>query len=78
MNNNKHSKIRYNSVCAIKNIIYSLNTNKEIKKNIMKKLTYETLLLLIDDEEVSIQEQSLLIFRVLVYRTPEDIEEVII
>ena len=44
----------------------------------MKKLTYETLLSLIDDEEVSIQEQSLLIFRVLVYRTPEDIEEVII
>lgn len=75
LNNNKHSKIRYNAVCAIKNIIYSLNTNRDTKKNIMKKITYDTLLTLIDDEEVSIQEQSLLIFRVLVYRTPEDIEE---
>ena len=42
----------------------------------MKKITYETLLTLIDDDEVSIQEQVLLIFRVLVYKTAEDIEEV--
>lgn len=44
----------------------------------MKKITYETLLTLIDDEEILIQEQVLLIFRALVYRTSEDIEEVIL
>lgn len=76
LNNNKHSKIRYNAICAIKNIIYNLNSNREIKKTIMKKITYDVLLTLIDDEEITIQEQVLLIFRALVYKTAEDIEEV--
>lgn len=71
-----HKKIRFNSVCAMKNIFFSVNSNREIKKNIMRKITYETLLTLLDDPDSSIQEQSLLIFRVLLYKSPEDIEEV--
>lgn len=71
-----HKKIRFNSVCAMKNIFFSVNSNREIKKNIMRKITYETLLTLLDDPDPSIKEQSLLIFRVLLYKSPEDIEEV--
>ncbi len=42
----------------------------------MKKFTYDTLISLLDDPETSIQEQALLIFRVLLYNSPEEIEEV--
>ncbi len=71
-----HKKIRFNSVCAMKNIIFSVNSNRDIKKNIMKKITYDTLLSLLDDQDIAIQEQALLIFRVLLYKSFEDIEEV--
>ncbi len=43
----------------------------------MKKLTYETLINLLDDEEINIQEQALLIFRCLLFKTSEDVEEVL-
>lgn len=71
-----HKKIRFNSVCAMKNIIFSVNSNRDIKKNIMKIITYETLLSLLDDQDIAIQEQALLIFRVLLYKSFEDIDEV--
>lgn len=78
----KHSKIRLNSVFSIKNILYyisSMSTNvnsKDLKKSIMKKITYDYLLSLLDDEETGIQEQALIIIRFLLHKTPEDIEEV--
>jgi hypothetical protein len=42
----------------------------------MKKVTYDLLFTLLDDEEINIQEQALLIFRALLFKTPEDVEEV--
>lgn len=76
--NTKHNKIRFNSICAIKNIMFYSNQNqtREIKKSIMKKFTYEYLLTLLDDEDISIQEQALLIVRFLLFKTSDDIEEV--
>ena len=72
-----HQKIRFNSIFAIKNILYSVNTNKDIKKNIMKKITYNVLIDLLKDPDVKIVEHTLLIFRILLYKTPDDIEEVL-
>lgn len=43
----------------------------------MKKLTYELLINLLDDEEVTIQEQALMIFRCLLFKNSEDVEEVL-
>jgi len=43
----------------------------------MKKLSYETLLSLLDDEDISIQEQALLILRCLLFKSSEDVEEVL-
>ncbi len=43
----------------------------------MKKLSYETLLSLLDDEDTGIQEQALLIFRCLLFKSGEDVEEVL-
>lgn len=77
-NNTNNSKLRYNVICAIKNILYYSNNNKEIKKTIMKKLTYDTLINLLDDEETTIQEQGLLIFRCLLFKNSEDVEEVLL
>lgn len=76
MNGNKHAKIRHNALFAIKNILYYSATNREIKKNIMKKFGYDNLLEFLEEDNVSIQEQALIIFRILVYKNPEDIEEV--
>jgi hypothetical protein len=42
----------------------------------MKKVTYDFLINLLDDEDNTIQEQVLLIFRVLLFKTTEDIDEV--
>jgi hypothetical protein len=42
----------------------------------MKKITYDLVLSLLDDEDVGIVEQALLIFRVLLMKSQEDIEEV--
>jgi hypothetical protein len=78
----KNNNIRYNTICSIKNILYHIcsmtsNSNyKDIKKNIMKKLTYDFLLNLLDDPEIRIQEQALIIFRSLLFKSPEDIDEV--
>jgi hypothetical protein len=74
--NTKHNKIRYNAICAIKNIMYYSSQKPEVKKGIMKKMTYDLLLNLLDDEDVGIQEQVLLILRVLVFKSTEEIEEV--
>ena len=71
-----HKKIRLNAVFALKNILYSLNSNFEMKKSLMKKITYETLLSLLDDSDKVIQVQALLMFRVLLFKSSEDIEEV--
>jgi hypothetical protein len=76
LTNTKHNKIRFNAICAIKNIMFYSNSNRDIKKNIMKKFTYDLLLTYLDDEDITIQEQALLIFRVLLYKSSEDIEEV--
>jgi len=43
----------------------------------MKKLTYDTLISLLDDEEITIQEQALLIFRCLLFKSTDDVEEVL-
>jgi hypothetical protein len=43
----------------------------------MKKLSYDTLIKLLDDEEISIQEQALIIFRCLIVKTCDDVEEVL-
>lgn len=61
---------------ALKNIIYSSNSQRDIKKSIMKKITYDYLIELCNDEDYSIQVQALYIFRILVNSTSEDIEEV--
>ena len=71
-----HKKIRLNAVFALKNILYSLNSNFEMKKSLMKKITYETLLNLLDDSDKVIQVQALLMFRVLLFKSSEDIDEV--
>jgi hypothetical protein len=79
INNTKHNKIRYNSICSIKNIIFYItnqSNSKEIKKSIMKKVSYDFVLNLLDDEDILIQEQALLIFRVLLFKTSDDIDEV--
>ena len=72
-----HQKIRYNSLFALKNILYSVNTNKDYKKNIMKKVTYNLLIDSLKDSDSKIIEQSLLIFRILLYKGQDDIEEVL-
>ena len=72
-----HQKIRFNSIFAIKNILYSVNMNKEVKKNIMKKITYNVLIDLLKDPDIKIVEHTLLIFRILLYKTSDDIEEVL-
>ena len=72
----KNSKLKFNSICALKNLIFFHNSNKEIKKSLMKKISYETLFYFFDDPEISIQEQILLIIRSLLFKTPEDIDEV--
>ena len=71
-----HKKIRLNAVFALKNVLYSLNSNFEMKKSLMKKITYETLLSLLDDSDKVIQVQALLMFRVLLFKSSEDIDEV--
>ena len=71
-----HKKIRLNAVFALKNVLYSLNSNFEMKKSLMKKITYETLLSLLDDNDKVIQVQALLMFRVLLFKSSEDIDEV--
>lgn len=76
LNTTKHNKIRSNAVFALKNIIYSSNSQRDIKKSIMKKITYDYLIELCNDEDYSIQVQALYIFRILVNSTSEDIEEV--
>jgi hypothetical protein len=76
LTNTKHNKIRFNAICAIKNIMFYSNSNRDIKKTIMKKFTYDLLLSYLDDEDIAIQEQALLIFRVLLFKASEDIEEV--
>ncbi len=43
----------------------------------MKKLTYDTLIKLLDDEEIPIQEQALIIFRCLLFKNYDDVEEVL-
>ncbi len=82
MNCTKQPKNRQNAIFAIKNILYHLahfpdKNYKETKKGIIKKLSYEYLLNLLDDEDVIIQEQSLIIFRVLLHKGAEDVEEVL-
>jgi len=57
--------------------MYYSNNSKEIKKTIMKKLGYETLMSLLDDEDIGIQEQALLILRCLLFKSTDDIEEVL-
>lgn len=76
LNNTKHNKIRYNAICAIKNIMFYVSSNRDTKKAIMKKVGYENLINFLDDEDYTIQEQALLIFRALLFKSTEDIEEV--
>ena len=57
-------------------MIFFHNSNKEIKKSLMKKISYETLFYYIDDPDQSIQEQILLIIRSLLFKTADDIDEV--
>ena len=82
LNSTKHNKIRFNCIFSIKNILYYIssnlsgNSNRDLKRQIMRKITYECLLNLLEDDDNSIVEQVLLIFRVLLYKTSEDIEEV--
>ena len=72
----KNSKLKFNSICALKNMLFYHSSNREIKKSIMKKISYETLLSNFEDQDLTIQEQILLIFRSLLYKNPEDIDEV--
>ena len=82
LTNTKHNKIRFNSIFSIKNIFFYISSNlsgssnRDIKRQIMKKISYDFLLNLLDDEDIGIQEQALLIFRVLLFKTSEDVEEV--
>ena len=76
--NAKDGRLRYNSICGLKNIIFFSNSNKEIKKSIMKKVSYDTLFSFIDDKDCLIQEQILLILRSLLFKNAEDIDEVCI
>jgi hypothetical protein len=57
--------------------MYHNNNTKDIKKSMMKKISYDFLLTLLEDEEdEKIQEQALLMIRSLLYKTPDDVEEV--
>ena len=71
----KHTSLRYKSLCAIKNLLFT--ATKDLKHTIMNKLTYSRLYVLLDDEEYFIQEQALSVFRNLLFKNPEDIQDVI-
>jgi hypothetical protein len=53
------------------------SSSREIKKAAMKKITYEFLMSLLDDEDPSVQDQALIIFRSLLQRSADDIDEVL-
>jgi hypothetical protein len=74
----KHSDnniLRKNALCAIKNFSYMCN--KETRAIIISKFDLKELYILLDDADVEIQVQSLCLYRNLLYRCTEDINEVL-
>ena len=68
-------KLRKNALFAIKN--FSFMCTKDIRSTIISHLGLKELYHLLDDEDPSIQMQALCIYRNLVYKTPDDINEVL-
>ncbi len=74
----KHSdnnSLRQNALCAIKNFSYMCN--KDTRAIIISKFDLKELYILLDDADVEIQVQSLCLYRNLLYRCTEDINEVL-
>ena len=71
----KHSSLRKGAICALKNFLFMATL--ELKRKILKELTYQHLFELLDDQEINIQEQILSIFRNLLYKSSEDVIEVL-
>eukprot|EP01135_Chromosphaera_perkinsii_P005385 Nk52_evm66s343 gene=Nk52_evmTU66s343 len=67
--------LRLNSVWALKNLLFQADS--AVKEHVMEKLGYDTLLGLLEDEQVNIREQALTLLRNLAYGGQEDIEKVI-
>ncbi|KAK9717138.1 hypothetical protein K7432_006413 [Basidiobolus ranarum] len=68
------SNLRLNAVWALKNLLFQ--AEPEIKQTVMKHLTYPKLQTLLNDAEISIQEQALNLLRNLACDHETNIEEV--
>mmetsp|Transcript_21737 Transcript_21737/g.16049 ORF Transcript_21737/g.16049 Transcript_21737/m.16049 type:complete len:268 (+) Transcript_21737:176-979(+) len=73
-------ELKIAAIYTLKNLLYnnqSTPSNKEIKAQIMKELTYERLLGWLDDGCVTVQEQALIALRNLLAKTEEDVQVVL-
>ena len=68
------TNLRLNAVWALKNLLYQ--AEPDIKQQVTKRLTYGTLLALLSDTELAIQEQALNLLRNLVCGKEQDIQDV--
>ncbi|KAF9980317.1 Armadillo repeat-containing protein 8 [Modicella reniformis] len=68
------SIVRLNAVWAIKNLVFEAES--DIKETVMRQFGYDNLALLLNDNELSIQEQALNLVRNLACKREQDIEQV--
>ena len=59
--NASDTSLRLNSIWALKNLLFQADS--EIKRNVMKVLTYPRLRELVEESEVGLQEQALNLLR---------------
>ncbi|KAG4303395.1 hypothetical protein PCK1_000359 [Pneumocystis canis] len=69
---NENSALRLNAVWALKHIVYAAET--DIKKSVLAELSYDVLIELCDDPEVSVQEQALDVIRNVICGQQENID----
>jgi hypothetical protein len=69
----RHAILRTRSVFALKNLVFM--PTLETKAAVMSRLTYPRLFRLLDDEDPSVQEQAICIFRNILYKKNEDIQQ---
>lgn len=77
----KKSKFTFYSLYALKNLAYNSFDNKEILNYLIKKLTFERILEQLEDEDYSIQEQTLILLRCISHSSSvndKDKEDIII
>ncbi|KAF9921047.1 hypothetical protein FBU30_008966 [Linnemannia zychae] len=66
--------VRLNTVWAIKNLVFEAES--DVKENVMRQFGYNNLVLLLNDNDPSVQEQALNLVRNLAHRREHDIEQV--